>query len=282
MREIVFFVASLAGAAILTALAVLNPEASLLWKNVLSGGITILAICALALFIDIIRCRWPKEHKMIPILGMIICGLGFIGCAAWYFWPSSASKTEVQRSEALNAVRESTETPTVQSMLAPAVEAPTLPHSPAPIAEVPTVPSSPTTAPPPTPPEKPRRNFVDADVTPESLAGLYEEHTRLGAAARASKYIGKWMPVSGPLHEVMGGWPILGDRTPAVAAFVSKGPSVLMVFSGEWIDRVAMLQKNQSIYVIGQIEVIERSKIVLENCELVDSDQTTNAQRQFP
>ena len=66
MREIVFFVASLAGAAILTALAVLNPEASLLWKNVLRGGIAVLAICALVLFIDIIRRRWP----------------GFIGFAA--------------------------------------------------------------------------------------------------------------------------------------------------------------------------------------------------------
>ena len=70
MREIVSFVASLAGAAILTALAVLNPEASLFWKNVLRGGIAILAICALVLFIDIIRRRW----------------LGFIGRA--YFWRS--------------------------------------------------------------------------------------------------------------------------------------------------------------------------------------------------
>jgi hypothetical protein len=63
MREIVFFVASLAGAAILTALAVLNPEASLLWKNILRGGIAVLAICALALFIDIIRSRIARRQK---------------------------------------------------------------------------------------------------------------------------------------------------------------------------------------------------------------------------
>lgn len=31
------------------------------------------------------------KSKMISLAGMIFFGLGFVGCAAWYFWPSSSS-----------------------------------------------------------------------------------------------------------------------------------------------------------------------------------------------
>jgi hypothetical protein len=29
------------------------------------------------------------ECRMIPLVGMIVFGLSFVGCAAWYFWPAS-------------------------------------------------------------------------------------------------------------------------------------------------------------------------------------------------
>ena len=32
--------------------------------------------------------RLERRHKMIPLVGMIICGVGLIGLGAWYFWPS--------------------------------------------------------------------------------------------------------------------------------------------------------------------------------------------------
>jgi len=172
-----------------------------------------------------------------------------------------------------------TETPIVQSAPPLIVKAPIVE---APIASLPTptplVVPPPATTPIPTPkieaPEKPPSEFVDAHVTPEFLVGLYEGQTTLGAEMRASKYIGKWMPVSGPLLETMGGWPIFNERSPVVASFASQqGPSIIMVFHGEWIDRLAMIPKNQSMSVNGQIKEVGRSKVVLDPCVLKPSSQ---------
>jgi hypothetical protein len=173
-----------------------------------------------------------------------------------------------------------TETPIVQSagpliVNAPIVEPPIAPLP----APTPLIVPPPVTTPIPTPkieaPEKPPKD--DAHVTPEVLVGLYEGQTDLGAEMRVSKYIGKWMPVSGPLLETMGGWPLFNERAPVVASFASQeGPSVIMVFHGEWIDRLATIPKNGSMFVYGQIKEVGRSKIVLDPCELIDSDPKTN------
>ena len=76
MREVATFVASLAGAAILTALAVLiRPEAPL-WKALLWGGVAIFFACACVLLFDYLK---PGST---PIL-LIGAGLGialFLAC----------------------------------------------------------------------------------------------------------------------------------------------------------------------------------------------------------
>jgi hypothetical protein len=63
MREAIYFIASLAGAAVLTALAILVPPDSPFWRNLLYGGIGVLIVCALGLAIDIARRWWRKGHK---------------------------------------------------------------------------------------------------------------------------------------------------------------------------------------------------------------------------
>jgi hypothetical protein len=94
---------------------------------------------------------------------------------------------------------------------------------------------------------------------------------------------GKWMPVSGPLMETVGGWPLIQGRTPVVASFASQqGPSVIMVFHGEWIDRLAMIPKNQSMHVDGKLKEVERSNVVLDPCELIDSDPKANTPKRSP
>jgi hypothetical protein len=87
MRETLWFVASLAGAAILTALAVIVSPQSPLWRDVLIGGAYILLVCAVLIFFDM-RQPLKERPKMMPLIGMVICGVGFLGCMAWYFWPS--------------------------------------------------------------------------------------------------------------------------------------------------------------------------------------------------
>lgn len=71
MREAVYFIASLAGAAVLTALAVLVPPESPLWRTLLYGGIVVLLLCAIVLAIDMVR-RWRK-----PLAGASAGTIGF-------------------------------------------------------------------------------------------------------------------------------------------------------------------------------------------------------------
>jgi hypothetical protein len=66
MREILFFVASLAGAALLTALAVIVAPTSPFWQWVLWTSTGTLVLCAIALFVDIIR-RVPTKKNILQV-----------------------------------------------------------------------------------------------------------------------------------------------------------------------------------------------------------------------
>lgn len=55
MRELLYALAALAGAAILTAMAVIIPPSSPLWKWVLWGGIGVLAACFVVLLVDYLK-----------------------------------------------------------------------------------------------------------------------------------------------------------------------------------------------------------------------------------
>lgn len=66
MREIVFFVASLAGAVILTALAVVIQPNSPIWRWMLCGGIAVFAACAIVLLVDMAR----PGGRVILLLGL--------------------------------------------------------------------------------------------------------------------------------------------------------------------------------------------------------------------
>jgi hypothetical protein len=55
MRDILLFIGSLAGAAILTAIAVIVSPSSPIWKWILWGGIGVFTACAIVLLIDYLR-----------------------------------------------------------------------------------------------------------------------------------------------------------------------------------------------------------------------------------
>jgi hypothetical protein len=120
-----------------------------------------------------------------------------------------------------------------------------------------------------TPPKKPDRDYVSAEVTPEYLLGLYDGNTRLRAETLVSQQVGKWMQVSGPLGEIHSSF-----KTNALVVFSSrKKPTIYMWFNEEWIDRLALLPKNQNINVEGQLKKVTdyNATVELENCELLDS-----------
>jgi TIR domain len=152
------------------------------------------------------------------------------------------------------------------------------PRQPAPPArtpddQVPVAPSRTATPAPPAPLDKPRRNFVDAHVTPEYLVGLYQGNTALRAETLISEHLGRWLQVSGPLGEVHPGFN--AERSPTLVAFeFQTKPVVYMWFSGEWVDRLALLPKTQNISVVGQLEKVTgyNATVELKNCELMEPD----------
>jgi hypothetical protein len=57
-----------------------------------SATITLILLAAAAILA--VRGEAEKQgakKRMLPLIGMIVFGIGFIGCAAWYFWPANAS-----------------------------------------------------------------------------------------------------------------------------------------------------------------------------------------------
>jgi len=91
MRDIILFIASLAGAAILTALAVLVRPESPLWKALLWGGIAVLIACACVVAIDYFR----PGGKAVFLIGM---GGGialFAGCGIAFVFSFPAATNEI-------------------------------------------------------------------------------------------------------------------------------------------------------------------------------------------
>jgi hypothetical protein len=229
------------------------------WGGVILTALLIVGAVAIALRGEAQAAPKGHSYRMIAILGMAVCGAGFMAFAILFF---------VQRPSEDRVVQSAPSAPP------PIVKTP--------IASPPAIPPPPIPPPPPISPEKPQKQFVDANVTAEFLVGLNEGQTALGAETRAAKYIGKWMPISGPLLETMGGFPIFQGRSPVVATLSSQGPHVVLVFHDEWIDRLAMISKNQNISVFGQIKEVGRSRIVLDPCEFMDSDPATSVPVQSP
>jgi hypothetical protein len=81
MREIAFFIGSLAGAAVLTALAVLIRPESPLWKALLWGGTAVFVACACVLLFDYFR----PGGKTLLLIGAAIGIALFVGCGIALF-----------------------------------------------------------------------------------------------------------------------------------------------------------------------------------------------------
>jgi hypothetical protein len=80
MRWDIFF---FAGGAVLTALAVKYADKPWLWDGTIYiGG----AVMAFSILDFLVRKASPHRNlKMFSIVGMIVCGIGFMTCVLWYF-----------------------------------------------------------------------------------------------------------------------------------------------------------------------------------------------------
>jgi hypothetical protein len=105
------------------------------------------------------------------------------------------------------------------------------------------------------------------DVTPEYLFSLYQDHITVQADKLAQAYLGKWIKISGLIQNVNDST----DGRSLLAVYLEKDRTqlLLLYFSREWADRLAVLGRNQPVAAAGKVKSIDITRIELIECELV-------------
>jgi hypothetical protein len=130
------------------------------------------------------------------------------------------------------------------SFLPPARDSSELPKTPAPA-----------TAP------KPKKVFVN--VSPSYLLSLYENVTTLQGDELAAAYIGKWMPVTGRVHDIFG----LSNAVTA-QIFDHDEKFISASFSAEESEKVSHIAHGETITIRGEIYSSADRYLKLVKCEL--------------
>jgi hypothetical protein len=124
--------------------------------------------------------------------------------------------------------------------------------------------------PQPTKPDK--RIFVGPEVTYEYLFALYDGKMDVQAQPTADLYVGKWMPITRPLSNVVP-W----NGTSSLVTVTLEAEHILQIWSVLlWIrdrsqfDRISVLTPGDLVTLHGRINKISRREIDLEDCELVE------------
>lgn len=113
------------------------------------------------------------------------------------------------------------------------------------------------------------RVFVPGSVTPEYLFAFFEGHTTAQGQRSVADYIGKWMPLAGPVNNVQ------VFTTSAVVTFLrQRGTRLLFDSISMWFretsrEGVMLLNQGDQISVVGRIESVSQADLQLQDCELV-------------
>jgi hypothetical protein len=197
--------------------------------------------------------HWWREKRITSLIGMIICGLGFLGFFAAYLWPD----TQVT----LNA---SHATPAPPPHLAPVHQEPTS------SAEVPPFVSESESIARATLISKMRDKYPDriiADVTPDYLLDLYKNRMTILGDRDTEPFIGKWFILSGTIADVSAVGP--SAKIGIYIQFKLADPfrHVLMFFDNTWNDRLSVLLSGQEFLAFCRLDRILGSQIRFDPCE---------------
>ena len=110
------------------------------------------------------------------------------------------------------------------------------------------------------------RVVVPDSVTIEYLTGLFdEERTSAQANRLLEPFLGKWIRVSGRIHDVQE----VGSNI--VVSFYDHGQWLFtfMEFDGSWVAHLSVKQKGDDIDVLGKIGRVSPNDLHLRDCELV-------------
>ena len=107
------------------------------------------------------------------------------------------------------------------------------------------------------------------NATPAELRALHKQHTSLHTQRIAEPYIGKWLKVSGRLHDVSKYSSTTFVTLEADSPLKIPDITLKLRFDDSvWGDRLALLHRGDHVSIIGKIEEISAVTITLTDCEL--------------
>jgi hypothetical protein len=108
------------------------------------------------------------------------------------------------------------------------------------------------------------RNVLDVPL--DQLTKLYEDHTSIQADQLAKPYLGKWLEVEGAVSEARA---LAKEGETIVVLRVTEDLFVVASFRPEWAGRVAMLNKDSRVTLVGKIQRFDKDSIMLADSEVV-------------
>jgi hypothetical protein len=119
------------------------------------------------------------------------------------------------------------------------------------------------------------RVFVPPELTPERLLSFFQDNTDIQATELTKDRIGQWIPFTGTLRNVgpFNGYlaQVSFEKNYVQPRTWFDDADIYCYFGKAQIDRLRVLKRGDKITVIGQISIIRRLILELDNCELVDA-----------
>jgi hypothetical protein len=205
--------------------------------------VTLLALVGVAI---LVWGWWPDlralggKRRMIPLIGMIVCGIGFFGFAGWHFWPVQipmvVPTTDTEAS------------PTQDEASIKVVEAPlTLAKN----------------------PDGSDRTFVS--VSPYDLMSFYKKNTSAQAQQLVQPYLRNWIALSGVVYDVKkNSDDIMIQPGTSALSIIMSGGDIQMHFdpSEAGNAEAALLIRGSKFSAVCRIDDIQEVGVALAKCRL--------------
>jgi hypothetical protein len=117
---------------------------------------------------------------------------------------------------------------------------------------------------------EPPKTRVIIDVSPAVLVGIYKNHISIEADKLIQSYIGKSIRVSGLIGDVFQNTKDNITVILKIGKDIDDRILIFCRFSAPWHDRAEILRREQSVKILGQIDLVENYTVRLIDCELVD------------
>lgn len=254
------------------------------------GGLALTALMFLAAIGIALRDeesakRRGQARPMLAIVGMAVFGIGFIACAAWYFWPTQARITPAQ--EPAQEIAEKIDTE-LQGAPAPLLINPppesSVAHVPSTTPETQAEPADKNSNVPSSSQSAVSAIFQEprwptrlkyVGLTPDEFLDLFKNRTYDQKQKTLSLYKGEWIKVEGYVAAA----PFIPSFGDSVALFVSTSKSldpfervlnVSLDFKQGMMKKVLVIKSGTKIRAVGQVgTVMGDSVLLLENARIV-------------